>query len=202
MLERIIRRRAAIQIGRIEGAAEEPVERETADPVDFYVYPPIGTSIRLGEVIRRKATNEFRVVLTPHCFLYTQPGQAAPRATHVLTTRTIPATEPHTTWKWPNKQEAIETDLRKRTAFLAGSVLPPEGRYCFMPAFLDIPDLYCDLFQIESIGYQSLIDDFDRIAVLDAPYAEALQAALAKLYGAVGVPVLNLDHVKHLGPAA
>jgi len=199
MLERIIRRRAAIQIGRIDGAGDEPVERETADPVDFYVYPPIGSSVRLGEVIRRKATNEFRVVLTPHCFLFMQPGQAAPRATHVLTARTIPATEPHAGWKW---SKPPEDQLRKRTAFPASSVLPPEGRYCFMPAFLDIPDLYCDLFQVESIGYQSLTSDFDRVAVLDAPYAEALQSAFSKLYGAVGVPVLNIDHVKHLGPAA
>lgn len=204
-LERVIRRRAAIQLGRIDGLSEDPVERGTADAVDYYIYPPIAPSLRLGEIVRRKGINEFRIVLTPHCFLVTQPSHPAPRATHVLAARTIPAAEFGSAWKWQTEGKQFEDDLRRRTALPASKVVrvdppPPEGRYCFLPGFLEIPDLYCDLFQVESIGYESLVTDFDRIAVLDTPYAEALQACMARLYGHVGVPVLNLDNVKHLGP--
>lgn len=198
-LERVIRRRAALQLGRLDADGADVVERTTSDPVDYYLYPPVVSDVRLGEIVRRKATSEFRVILTPHCFLARQPGQNAPRATHVLTARTVAAADIRDKWKWDKNPEVAKDQLRRRTSLQSERVGPPDGRYCFLPAFLDIPDLYCDLFQIESIGYQSLLDDFERIAVLDTPYAEALQVSLSRLYGAVGLPLLNLERVAHLG---
>lgn len=196
-LERVIRRRAAIQLGRMDQSSGG--ERELADPADFYIYPGIGRSFRLGEIVRRKGGSEFRVVLTPHCFLVTQPGESAPRASYVFTARTVSAAEVGSSWKWDKNASAASDELRRRTGFPASKVgLPPDGRYCFLPGFLDIPDLYCDLLQLESIAYNELVNGFDRIAVLDGPYAEALQACIARLYGTVGVPVLNPDSVKHL----
>jgi CheY-like chemotaxis protein len=195
-LERIIKRRAAVQFTHFEETADGAAERATSDPADFYLYPPISGTVRLGQIIRRKATKEFRVVLTPRCFLVKQPGQAAPRASHVLTALTIPAGELLKDAAWNAKE--VDNDLRRRTAFPASKVAPPEGRYCFLPAFLEIPDLYCDLMQLESFGYQAIIEDFDHIAVLDSPYAEALQACLARLMGAVGLPELDPKRVAHL----
>jgi CheY-like chemotaxis protein len=201
LLAKIIRRRAAIQFGRLDQENPDgPIEREHGDPVDYYIYPPTSDFLRLGEIIRRKATHEIRVVLTPHCFLVKQPGSAVPRANHVLTVRTVGAEELRAAWTWDKKSS--EDDLRRRTSFPAAKLNPPEGRFYFLPGFLDIPDVYCDLLQLESLAYETVADDFDRLAVLDAPYGEALQAGISRLYGAVGVPVLNPDRVRHLGPAA
>lgn len=200
-LERIIRRRAAIQLARVDGSGDDIAARKAIDPADYYIYPPISKFIRLGEIIRRKGTHEFRIVLTPHCFLVVQPGQDMPRATHVLTARTIPATELHANWKWNGKEARDADDLRRRTSFPAANAGVPEGRYCFLPGFIEIPDLYCDLMQLESIGTRTINEDFERVAVLDWPFAEALQACLTHLYGSVGVPLLSSDFVKHLGPA-
>jgi CheY-like chemotaxis protein len=199
-LERIIRRRAAVHLSRVDGAGDNVVARAAVDPVDYYIYPPISKFIRLGEIIRRKGTSEFHIVLTPHCFLVIQPGQQAPRATHVLAARAVPAAELREGWKWQSKGDAIADQLRRRTSFPAGGAGLPEGRYCFLPQFLDIPDLYCDLMQIESIGFGTVMEDFERVAVLDWPFAEALQSCLIQLYGAVGVPSLGATSVKHLGP--
>ena len=200
LLARIIRRRAAIQFARLDQDEDEgPVERATCDPVDYYLYPPTSPTLRLGEIVRRKATQEIRVVLTPHCFLVKQSGAAAPRANHVLTVCTVDAEQLREAWKWDGKPE---DDLRRRTSFPAARLTPPDGRYYFLPKFLDIPDVYCDLLQLESLSYETIVSDFDRLAVLDAPYAEALQSGVSRLYGAVGVPVLNLDRVRHLGPPA
>jgi CheY-like chemotaxis protein len=199
-LERIIRRRAAIHLARVDGSGDDVTARAAIDPVDYYIYPPISKFIRLGEIIKRKGTSEFRVVLTPHCFLVVQPGEDVPRAAHVLTALTIPANDMRGDWKWAAKEDRIADELRKRTAFPASDVGRPSGRYCFLPGFLDIPDLYCDLMQIESLGFKTVIDDFERVAVLDWPFAEALQACITALYGTVGVPLLSGERVKHLRP--
>lgn len=199
-LERIIRRRAAVHLARVDGTGDGVAARANIDPVDYYIYPPISKFIRLGEIIRRKGTSEFRIVLTPHCFLVVQPGQAFPRADHVLTARALPATELREDWKWASTDVEVADQLRRRTSFPAARTGVPEGRYCFLPGFLDIPDLYCDLMQIESLGIKTVTDDFERVAVLDWPFAEALQACLTALYGSVGVPSLSTVSVKHLGP--
>jgi|SRR5579859_904318 len=199
-LERIIRRRAAVHLARVDGAGDDIAARTEIDPADYYIYPPISKFISLGEMIRRKGTHEFRIVLTPHCFMVVQPGQELPRATHVLTALAVPADELKTNWKWDGKEERIADDLRRRTSFPAGRAGLPEGRYCFLPRFLDIPDLYCDLMQLESIGIKTVMDDFERVAVLDWPFAEALQSCLARLYGSVGVPLLSSSSIGHMGP--
>lgn len=199
-LLRIIRRRAAIHLSRVDLSRKHITARRNIEPVDYYIYPPISDFIRLGEVIRHKKTSEFRVVLTPHCFLAVQPGKVLPRATHILTALTVPATDLSGNWKWTKKGDGIAQELRKRTAFPAQEVGQPPGRYCFLPGFLDIPDMYCDLMQLESLERGTITRDFERVAVLDWPFAEALQACVAALYGSVGVPLLNEASVKHLGP--
>ncbi len=197
-LERIIRRRTAIQLDRIDPNIEGHYERENAESADYYIYPPIGTSLRLGELLRHKTSKQFRLVLTPHCFLTIQPGQGAPRADRLLTAKTVPASDIIGERNWPaNPAKRVEA-LRRRTKLPADHVGQPEGRYCFLPNFMDIPDLYCDLMDLESIEYQTISDDFDRIAVLDTPFAEALQACLGKLYGAVGLPILDPTQLAHL----
>jgi hypothetical protein len=201
MLAKVIRRRAAIQFNRLDIDDDQgPVERESGSPVDYYIYPPTSANLKLGEIVRRKATQEIRIVLTPHCFLIRQPGQEKPRATHVLTVKTETAGDLGKDWKWPTNAAAVAEDLRRRTGFSASKLTPPEGRYYFLPGFLDIPDLYCDLFQLESVDYRTIVKDFDRLAVLDAPYAEALQAGISRFYGAVGVPNLDQQAVQHLIP--
>jgi hypothetical protein len=74
----------------------------------------------------------------------------------------------------------------------------PEGRHWYLPALLEIPHLYCDLLQMESVPYTQVVSDFDAIATLVAPYAEALQACFVSFYGAVGIPDLNVESVEDL----
>lgn len=201
VLERIIRRRAAIQLARIDIDADTPVEREHADSADYYIYPMIGRDLRLGAIIRREGTDEFRVVLTPHCFLAIQPGADGPKADYVLTAHTVPAADLIGTTNWPKKENSRLDALRRRSALPASEVGTPDGRYCFLPSFMEIPDLYCDLMHLETLPYSEVRDQFGLIAVLDAPYAEALQASLGRLYATVGLPVLRTEHVAHLGPS-
>lgn len=207
VLERLLRRRAAMQLGRIETDGDVPLETEIVEGLEYYIYPAVSSSLRLGEIIKRKADGEIRVILTPHCHMTIQPEDGHPRAEYVLTVKTVgakEAVEKATTPKSPWSGDEVEKidKLRRRTAMQA-KLGRPSGRYCFLPGFLDLPDCFCDLLQLESISFQSATSDFDRIAVLDSPFAEALQSNFTRFYATVGLPTLNIESLRHLiGPVA
>ncbi|MCX6924744.1 MAG: hypothetical protein NT154_16250 [Verrucomicrobia bacterium] len=196
--ERLIRRRAATQLGRINPASS--TELGEVEGVEFYLCPRIsGDEYRLGEIVRSKETGEFRVVLTPHCHLTIQASGAAPRADLVLTAKTIPAADTMTQNEWPKRPEKQIEQLRRRIR-PNPEIGKPEGRYWFLPQFLQMPDLYCDFMSLESLPYADLVAKFEPFAVLDTPFAEALQACFTRFYSAVGTGNLRPERFTHLIP--
>ncbi len=209
VLERLIRRRASLQVGRLNPVVEGVEEIEEVKASEFYIYPKISKDSRLGEILRRVEDGTFRVVLTPHCHLHVQPNQILPRAEHVLTVKVVSAKETiRDACKradgtdgapWGGSEKARTDKLRRRIQSPAGEMGKLEGRYWFMPGFLDIPDSYCDLLQLESVPYQEIVDTgrYERVASLDAPFAEALQSCFARFYLSVGIPNLNPGDFGH-----
>lgn len=196
--ERLIRRRAAIQLGRLSHGSGS--EQKEVEGVEFYICPKISDGeYRLGEIIKSKRTGEFRVVLTPHCYLHVQPGDVKPRADMVLTAKTVPAADTINQKKWAKSLDEKLTQLRRRIK-ANPEIGKPEGRYWFLPRFLEMPDLYCDFMHLESLSYTDIVSNFEPFAVLDTPFAEALQASFAKFYSAVGVGDLRSDRYVHLMP--
>ena len=193
ILERVMRRRAAIQLSRLDSTQAVAAELENIKGAEFYIWPSIaGPIYRLGEIVRRTADGTFCVLLTPHCHLTVQREATAPRAEFVLIVRTVPATtifdrypcEGSTPAK---KLESLAKYLRSPAQVKKGL----DGRYWFLPGFIDLPDLYCDFLQIESVPFAELGTEFERVAVLDTPFAEALQACFTRFYSAVGLSNLN-----------
>jgi len=208
VLERLIRRRAALQIGRLDPEGTQELEEVKAS--EFYIYPSISEDSRLGEILKNVEDEAYRVVLTPHCHLRIQPNETLPRAEHVLTVKAFPAKQtilnaysnPDGTQRDPWQGNTVKkTDkLRRRIQSPPGEIGKLEGRYWFMPGFLDIPDSYCDLLQLESVAYQEIggTGRFKRVATLDAPFAEALQSCFTRFYLRVGIPNLNPEDFRHL----
>jgi hypothetical protein len=115
----------------------------------------------------------------------------------VLTIKTVNAAE--LLKQYPctgSTEEKILGQLRRRIQSPAG-MGSPAGRYWFLPGFLDIPDLYCDFLQLESIPYERLLKEFEAIAVLDTPFAEALQSCFTRFYSAVGLPSLKPERYRN-----
>ena len=90
LLERLIRRRAAIQIGRLDPVCDEAMALEYVTAAEFYIMPPVSSEYRLGHVIKRNTDGVFFVILTPHCYLHIQPNHKYPRAEHVLIVPVLP----------------------------------------------------------------------------------------------------------------
>src|ERR1017187_8782128 len=196
--ERLIRRRAATQLGRINPTSSSEIGE--VEGVEFYVCPRISQGeYRLGEIIKSRETGEFRVVLTPHCHLTVQAQEAAPRAELVLTVKTVHATDINSQKKWSKKSTEQIDQLRRRIK-ANPEVGKPEGRYWFLPQFLQMPDVYCDFMRLESLPYADVLAKFEPFAVLDTPFAEALQACFTKFYSAVGIGNLRPERFTYLIP--
>ena len=54
-----------------------------------------------------------------------------------------------------------------------------------------MPHLYVDLLQLESLEIKTALEDWETFAVLDVPFAEALQSCFVGFYSAVGLPMLD-----------
>jgi len=204
--ERLIRRRAAVRIAHIvcEGGRQAAVSE--ADGVEYYVYPPLDPNTHyLGEVIRkRENTGDLRVILTPHCHLDLHPGQDAPRAESVLTVRTRSAAEVLGQDKVEHTRGLTDTE-QKHKKLKAWATVPsrqavgkPEGRFWYLPHFLEIPHLYCDFQLVQSMPYTELSEEWEPIAVLAPPFAESLQACFASYYSSVGLPDIRPASIETL----
>ncbi len=202
-LERLLRRRAATQLARLTGDTEVT----DVGASEFYIHPKIsGSELRLGEILKRRDSAQYRVVLTPHCLLKVQPGDTEPRAAFVLTVKTATAQE-EITKVWDSKKKNLKLKTPKDRADVARRLIgsppdlgSPKGRFWFLPRFLDMPDLYCDFMQIESLPLATVQTDYEALAVLDTPFAEALQARFAEFYSSVGTANLRPKDFLHLIP--
>jgi hypothetical protein len=200
-LTRLIRRRAALQLAEINFTERGPQPVSEVNGLEVYMYPPLNSQhFSLGEVVRKKADpSDIRVILTPHCYLVIQPGQEAPRADFVVTVKTVPVARVLGV-KLQNARAGARPALlsKIRTWITPPSheqVGKPEGRFWYLPQFLDIPHLYCDFLQVESLPYNQLENEYDELAVLSPPFAESLQACYGAFHGWVGIPNVRPDSV-------
>jgi CheY-like chemotaxis protein len=208
VLDRLIHRRAAVQLGRLETSLDGPVERPTIEGAEFYLRPRIAREVRLGQILERGG--RYRVVLTPHCHLVVQQGHEAPRADYVLTAKTEMANSLFDRMPLEGNSATKKlADLGRRIQSPAGFG-SPRGRYWFLPGFLAMPDLYVDFLQLESVEYKTIVErggeekegSWRTFAVLDTPFAEALQSCFVGFYSSVGLPTLDPNRFTNLLPPA
>jgi len=201
-LIRLIRRRAALQLSEIVYSKEGGRRVEDVSGHEVYMYPPLSDEhYSLGEVIRARGNhNDIRVILTPHCFLTAQPGEARPKAEYVVTVkavlvRSVVGAKLDTIGKEANPEKRFERIRNLINAPSSSDVGKPAGRYWYLPKFLDVPDLYCDFLQVESLHYPMLEANFEELAVLAPPFAESLQACFGAFHGRVGTPKVTPQSV-------
>jgi len=213
-LERIIRRRASLQFGRIDPNKEDIEELSEVKASEYYIIPPISKSLRLGHILKHRSNGKIFILFTPHCYLVVQKGKATPKTESVLLVPT------HRFENVLKKYYSVIDDSGKRiykSPFQGKESKPvrlnkairnhikstpeigtPEGRYWFLPGFLDIPDSYCDFLGTKSILLKTISQSYEPIAVLDSPFAEAFQASFLSFFSSVGMPDLDPEDFLHL----
>lgn len=190
VINRLIRRRAALILSDLTPGKYAAINNKYG--LEYYIYPALDQPyFSLGDIVKSKDNQQLRVILTPHCHLYKQPNQATPKAEYILTVKTVPVKnvlgEKLQTTK--SMEEAKQSGKLKDWAQSpARTNKPPNGRHWYLPKFLEIPHLYCDFLQVESLSFNDLNGSYERVATLLPPYAEALQECFSSFYGSVGIP--------------
>lgn len=204
-LERIVRRRAALKISDIAPGSDAFKAVPSRYGLEYYIYPPFEQRhYNLGDIVRgnKKNSDDFRVILTPHCHLVVDEKRPVPKANFVLTVKTVSAQDALGE-KLGNAKAAAakgtdQSDKLKDWTQSPARLGRPQGRFWYLPKFLDIPHLYCDLLQLESLNYKALEENYTKVATLTPPYAEALQECFSSFYGSVGVPAINQTSMNDL----
>lgn len=202
-LERLIRSRASMVMNDLipGGGAYESVKNRHG--LEYYIYPSLNHDYyNLGDIIRNNENKEdIRVILTPHCHLYIQEGKDAPKVDKVLTIKTKSAKKILSGQIEKEKESPTERKhkfLKKWARSPADTSHMPKGRHWYLPRFLEIPHLFCDLLEIESIELTSINTNYERLATLTPPYAEALQESFSSFYGSVGIPDIEPSSIVDL----
>ena len=197
-LERLVRRRVSQMLDggcicREDGSErrEDGGNLSRVMGIEYYVYPPFEDHLTLGQILREESSGRWFVILTPRCHLAPHGG-TGPKADSVLLAGTV---EPKAVIR--NASELKDATKRGRLFCHPLRKGPPEGRYWFLPGFLDMPNLYCDFLQLQSVPLAELEEKYEKFAVLDTPFAEALQSSFLHLYSGVGVP--DLDSSPYMG---
>jgi hypothetical protein len=180
---------AQVLISRLARILDEDREQSfTAHPSHRYVYPPASKMHAPGDILR-DSSGEWWVVLTPACdfeqkkFDFILLAHAGPLETH----------EKYQGWTAArakgNTAKAEWNELRKDV------LTATQGRYHYLPAFRDIPDLVIDLENVRSVT-ADMLEAMDPIASLVSPFSQALLIQYSHFRGRIGIPDLDAEIIK------
>lgn len=201
-LAHLLARRLAVSLSgsgveRLAAALGEeapPAAEGRVEPMRYYLLPWVEKTPLAGDLYHGRIGDieGYWVLLTPSCDLANEPVKAE----FVLLAKCLPLEEQQEYRAWREKLPVPGPAQKKKLELLMRNrreKTQPE-RYYFLPAALTLPNLIVDLQQIEKIPTAEL-DQFDRLASLDSPFAEALVALFTRYFGRLGTPDLNTDSV-------
>lgn len=219
-LAHLLLRRLALSLGaggavleeQLEGTGGVDLVADKVHPMRFYVTPPVGPCTT-GDLLRGPTIspptyaptsdprgespgtgNTWYVVLTPACDLVAQRR----KADYLVLAECVLLTTLDEHKAWVSQQAvdpgapAAEAAEKKLKSLLMNN---PQGRQkdrlVYLPAAWAIPDMFVDLQRVVHLPFERL-DDYERVATLDSPYAEALVEQFGRYLGRLGTPDLDV----------
>lgn len=173
----------------------------TVHPVEYYVWPSLNGGVHLGDIYREISSASCYLVINPACDL------EQCKADSVLFVKCKPLSEfpefSEVQVLVKSKKEVSSTKKKELRALLSDSRKVSGGqpdRYKYIPGTSFMPHLVADFQDLSQVDMSLLVDEgqYLRIATLDSPFAEAVQAKFARYYARFGVPDLRFDEVTDL----
>lgn len=186
------------------------LKKDHAHPVEFYIYPPVEGEYQAGDIVKRKGTEDVSVILTPSCdfVMRTKKGGAARNAEKILLAHTHyfanlddfnqlnKLKEKRALLEQQNKQ--ISKDDEGKFKNLQNKVLDllkpgANERFFFLPPTHFLRACRIDFQNKSSITYEELEADYDVVATLDDPFAQAVLSSYARYFSRIGYDDLDLE---------
>ncbi|MDO8872892.1 MAG: hypothetical protein Q7V05_09225 [Methanoregula sp.] len=177
-------------------------------PMQYYIYPPIESTLLTGDIYRRTAgkKEEYLIFLTPSCDLVT----GREKADKVLLARCFLLSEQkeYQNWVkeykrskdfdkytlWEEIDKIIKTEGKLQSLLKNNRQNSQSERFFYLPGVITIPNLIVDFQELENID-RSILSKMERVATLDSPFAESLSSKFTRYYGRIGSPDLNIDGI-------
>ena len=161
-------------------------------PMQYYVMPPVEKSPLTGDLYRGSIGQRdgYWVLLTPSCDLVT----GREKAKWVLMAPCVLLTEEQEYKDWNNNfSETKEKKLKALLSNNRSNRQQPE-RFYFLPGALELPDLVVDFQQLVTLPREQM-ENLERLASLDSPFAEAVLTGFSRYFGRLGTPDLDIDFI-------
>ncbi len=180
IVDRMARRRIAALIDEAD-AGEGSIH-----PWEQYVFPPVTTNLRQGDVLRQKGREPlpeyYLIVLTPSCDLVASDARPA-KVERVLVAQCV------------NMGSALERIGIQGTSSKArgriGTLLSTgfERNVIPFPSLSDrIPLMAADVRRLNLLSFEHIREGYDIVASVDSPFREAIAWAYAQIAARPGLP--------------
>ena len=181
VVERMALRRIAALLDEAGATVESSIH-----PWEQYVFPPVTTNLRQGDVLRQKGRNPvpkcYRVVLTPSCDLV-ESDTRSPKVEHVLVAQCV---DIHSALERIGIQgQSSKVKARLSTLLSTGF----ERQIIPFPSLSDkIPLMAADVKNLNLLSFEDIRKDYDVVASVDSPFREVIAWAYVQIAARPGLP--------------
>jgi CheY-like chemotaxis protein len=170
----------------------------TVHPVEYYIWPSLNEGVHLGDIYVHSESKSFYLVINPACDF----DQGKAESVLLVGCKGVEEFSEFMQIKdlVVGKKE-ISKSKRKELAGLLGDNRRISGgqpeRYKYLPGTSFVPHLVADFQCLSQVSIHILFagETYQRVATLDTPFAEGVQAKFSRYYGRFGVPDLNFESI-------
>lgn len=164
---------------------DDKIKADKTHPMEFYIFPTNSGEYEAGEIILKDGV--YFAVLTPSCD-FIKEGERQRKVGKVLLAEAIPLRES----EYYKKYESNKTKYKQGLTELIES--RKGDRYFFLPSTPFIDNLFLDFQNKLMVSYEEL-GTFQRVAKLDAPFAQSMVSSFSRYYNRIGFPDIDSDYV-------
>ena len=180
------------QVGSLIQKLDGNWRDDVAHPLQYYLRPPVGLRPMTGDIFVSRST-EYAVLLSPTCSIFDGKAERylLAKCMQVLEHRTVQKIAGHKGNVGKNNQ-----DRQELMNLISGRM----ERFYFLPEALGIPALgipalLVDFENLVHVTPEEVERDWERIATLDSPFAEALVSRFTRFYLGIGAPDLDTNAI-------
>jgi len=164
---------------------DDKINKDKAHPMEFYLYPSDTNEYEAGEILKKDGN--YFIILTPSCDFITEGGRAR-KVGYVLLAVAQPLQETEPFKKYSSNKTKYKQSLTDLIESRKGD------RYFFLPGTPFIDNIVLDFQSKTMVKYEDL-DQFDRVAKLDMPFAQSMVASFTRYYNRIGFPDIDSEYV-------
>lgn len=167
---------------------DEKIKMDKIHPMEFYIYPVIANEYETGEVLKKDG--KYYVILTPSCDFVEDASISRNRSVgRVLLAET---TDFENCKEYKAYMASKSNSNIKDLAKVIGS--RKSDRYYFIPG---IPFMKAQLidFQLKRMVDYADLGQYERIALIDSPFAQSIVSSFIRFYNRIGSPDLDEDFI-------